>query len=287
MKSDINLPPMPDPIVRCRSCGYVGPCNPPCCEHPDYDGASAEEAWCAAIGADRQQRGEAIAWESKTHVFRKFVTDSTYQRFSTETKKWYKPYKCSSCEASQAKQCGEPVAQIAEDFVFLLRKQPNGERWPVNTKLYVSPPLQSEYRQVLEAVDQQFDLYGDRLPDGFDSRVFRWVRDALAAPQPAVPDDDFHYKIGCFIDHATGGRLSKLNWPLEALRSAHDDNVQAIVEDALKEAAEPVKVPSDDDIIDAVEAYGRAYSMPNTTASELSIRLHEIRALLARYGGKT
>lgn len=47
-------------ILKCRSCGYVGPCDPTCCEHPDYDGATAEEAWQAAIEADRQARGEPL-----------------------------------------------------------------------------------------------------------------------------------------------------------------------------------------------------------------------------------
>lgn len=49
--------------------------------------------------------------------------------------------------------------------------------------------------------------------------------------------------------------------------------------------AEPVKVPSEE-IIEAVKAYGLAYSAPNTTATELTIRLQEIRTLLARYGRK-
>lgn len=43
-----------DKIVKCRSCGYIGPCEPTCCERPDYDGATAEEAWHAAIEVDRQ-----------------------------------------------------------------------------------------------------------------------------------------------------------------------------------------------------------------------------------------
>jgi hypothetical protein len=34
-------------------------------------------------------------------------------------------------------QNAEAVAQFADDFIFCLRKQPNGERWPVGTKLYV------------------------------------------------------------------------------------------------------------------------------------------------------
>jgi len=31
---------------------------------------------------------------------------------------------------------GEPVAEFGHDCIFNLRKQPNGERWPVGTKLY-------------------------------------------------------------------------------------------------------------------------------------------------------
>jgi hypothetical protein len=45
-----------DKIVRCRSCDYLGPWDSTCCERPDYDGATAEEAWLAAIEADRQAR---------------------------------------------------------------------------------------------------------------------------------------------------------------------------------------------------------------------------------------
>lgn len=33
---------------------------------------------------------------------------------------------------------------------------------------------------VLSAVQEQFNRYGERFPDGFDSRIFRWVDDAVA-----------------------------------------------------------------------------------------------------------
>jgi hypothetical protein len=33
----------------------------------------------------------------------------------------------------------EPVAEFGDTFIFNLRKQPNGERWPIGTKLYVHP----------------------------------------------------------------------------------------------------------------------------------------------------
>ena len=33
----------------------------------------------------------------------------------------------------------EAVAQVAEDFIFFLRKRSDGSRWPVGTKLYADP----------------------------------------------------------------------------------------------------------------------------------------------------
>ena len=50
--------------------------------------------------------------------------------------------------------------------------------------------------------------------------------------------DEFYYKMGCFIDHATGGRLSKPEWSLEVLKSAHDESVQYIVEDCINDYKE-------------------------------------------------
>lgn len=47
-----------DKIVRCRSCDYLGPwspSDPTCCERPDYDGATAEEAWQTAIASPEVQ----------------------------------------------------------------------------------------------------------------------------------------------------------------------------------------------------------------------------------------
>lgn len=44
---------------------------------------------------------DPVAWESTTPAYRKYVTDSTYQRFSDKSKRWYKPYRCASCDGAQ------------------------------------------------------------------------------------------------------------------------------------------------------------------------------------------
>ena len=52
----------------------------------------------------------------------------------------------------------EPVAEVADDFIFTLRKQPDGSRWPVGTKLYVVSPdaeaLRKENEELHKAAAQ-------------------------------------------------------------------------------------------------------------------------------------
>ncbi|WP_264839790.1 hypothetical protein [Burkholderia cenocepacia] len=53
-----------------------------------------------------------MAWESATTVYTKYITDSRYQKFSPEVRKWYKPYRCSACT--------EPRAEVTDPFRDLL-----------------------------------------------------------------------------------------------------------------------------------------------------------------------
>lgn len=64
----------------------------------------------------------------------------------TETEAW-EPESCPFCPPAPAVVQAEvsevrPVAEVAESHVYLLCKQPNGERWPVGTKLYAAPQPQ-------------------------------------------------------------------------------------------------------------------------------------------------
>lgn len=40
-----------------------------------------------------------------------------------------------------------PMAQVAENFVFFLRKQEDGSRWPVGTKLYADSDVSLIFAQ--------------------------------------------------------------------------------------------------------------------------------------------
>lgn len=42
-----------------------------------------------------------IGWESMTIGFIRYVSHERYMKFSPGAKKWYKPYRCSSCEADE------------------------------------------------------------------------------------------------------------------------------------------------------------------------------------------
>ncbi|KVO11735.1 hypothetical protein WJ73_19495 [Burkholderia ubonensis] len=41
---------------------------------------------------------QPIAWEATTPAYIKYITDERYQKFSPAVRKWYKPYRCSSCQ---------------------------------------------------------------------------------------------------------------------------------------------------------------------------------------------
>lgn len=61
---------------------------------------------------------EPIAWESTTVCYTKYITDSRYMKLRPEFRKWYRPYRCKSCEAQPAIQLeSEPIgyANITDD----------------------------------------------------------------------------------------------------------------------------------------------------------------------------
>ncbi|MGE8691487.1 MAG: hypothetical protein ACN6PJ_30370 [Achromobacter sp.] len=88
---DVALPPLPSP--------------PEHRGHAMFAGSQMQAYARAAVLADRQQ--DAIAWESTTPAYIKFITDSRYRKFSPAVRKWYRPYRCSTCAALSA----QPGAQ--------------------------------------------------------------------------------------------------------------------------------------------------------------------------------
>jgi hypothetical protein len=47
----------------------------------------------------RVERAEIVAWESRTEVYRRYITDAEYQRLRPSFQAWYRPYRCSHCPA--------------------------------------------------------------------------------------------------------------------------------------------------------------------------------------------
>lgn len=47
---------------------------------------------------------EPVAWEApQGYGIKRFISQSQYEKFSPEIRKWYKPFKCSSCDTSPPK----------------------------------------------------------------------------------------------------------------------------------------------------------------------------------------
>ena len=112
-------------------------------------------------------------------------------------------------------------------------------QWPSDSRINVGTVFDTE----IEAKE-----YADKC----DSVVVVPLYSALAAlaaltsapAEPVVRDpeceyiDELIFKLECFIDHATGGKLSKSSWALETLKAAHDEHVKAREDAAVAEVAE-------------------------------------------------
>jgi len=72
----------------------------------------------AAPTAQPAPAAEQVAWESTTPAYTRYVTQARYEKFSPAVRRWYKPYKCSSCEAPAAGAVAGPSrAQIRDVFL--------------------------------------------------------------------------------------------------------------------------------------------------------------------------
>lgn len=72
----------------------------------------------------------------------------------------------------------EPVAQVAEDFIFFLRKQPNGDRWPVGTKLYADAvAAQQDAEKLLFSKEDLRAVAREVSADKVDAERYRFIRD--------------------------------------------------------------------------------------------------------------
>lgn len=70
----------------------------------------AREALTAANAVSEPQ--EAIAWEATTPGYIKYVTDKQYRSYSEAAKRWYKPYKCSSCHPQATEPAGYMLVPV-------------------------------------------------------------------------------------------------------------------------------------------------------------------------------
>ncbi|WP_338636963.1 hypothetical protein V6L80_00760 [Erwinia persicina] len=95
-------------------------------------------------------------------------------------------------EADIVRQEAEkPIAEVAESFIYFLRKKPNGDRWPVGTKLYTAAPP-----AVLPPVANERDAFNnwnndDNLPiarvSAKNAAWLAWQARAALGAQPQKP----------------------------------------------------------------------------------------------------
>jgi len=114
-------------------------------------------------------------------------------------------------------------------------------------------------------------------PDWVNDLLHQYGTDAVeldrqcrGEPVAWFTEDHLTDRSATTYDPVVAERWRVKGWPVSPLFKA-------------PQPAEPVKVPSNEEIIDTIVSYGKACA-GLSTATERQMRLHEIRALLARYG---
>ncbi|WP_368640430.1 hypothetical protein ABRZ04_04245 [Castellaniella ginsengisoli] len=66
---------------------------------------------------------EPVAWESKTLAYQKHITDARYQSLRPAAKRWYKPYRCTSCAAPVSAQAQATMPPLTKVMRAVLRNE--------------------------------------------------------------------------------------------------------------------------------------------------------------------
>lgn len=276
-----------DKIVKCRSCGYVGPCDPTCCERPDYDGTTAEEAWQAAIYAVSQpaepSKGETVLYTSQKALDLASRSDAVVSVGLTRVPQmsWNVPLYTAPqpaepvniyVETRECHECGHigindaHVSKAACNSCGWTGYTPNVDRCPgcdqAGTMTAACPTCGGRYGLLAE-------------------KNITW--NSASAAQPAEPAD---------VDHGE----TRVNIGLKAKTGC---DLGGVVDHG---EAEPVKVPSDSELEKAWDSF-EAEMARHPTDDELEEfmaqfademgHIHDdqhaeaARALLARYGKGT
>ena len=84
------------------------------------------------------------------------------------------------------RQVQKPMAQVGERYVFLLRKQDDGTRWPDGTKLYADVQVKDLARQAIDFTETvELMLYGaenKQPPTGTEVAQALYALRAVLAP---------------------------------------------------------------------------------------------------------
>lgn len=90
----------------------------------------------------------------------------------------------------------EPVAEFADSFIFNLRKQSNGDRWPVGTKLYAAPVAPAQpVNELVEASERILSMgilapWNGQVGYFFPVNIIQLVDKAIANAKAAQPPYD-------------------------------------------------------------------------------------------------
>lgn len=172
---------------KCSSCGATSGamCNENGCFENERSGPEVQQA----------ERQEPYAWFWSHGSDQGVLTlRQDYEQHKSDYPGMTFTVVYTSPQPAQQVERQEPVAEFGRDSIFNLRKQPNGERWPVGTKLYVAAQPDHSAQSVPDYLQSEDSfrkhLYSLEWHPGMSSKwgeieKFRQEIIAIAAPQPA------------------------------------------------------------------------------------------------------
>lgn len=177
----------------------------------------------AAAQADECASNE-IAWESTTPGYRKYITESTYQRFSPEIRAWYKPFRCSNCATATLED--QPDEQAAGRAWF---KQWAGQFEGSGETLTERGAAKEAARAAWQARAAKQHADYVRLQSDYEALKSLCSRAETAAAVAHVELKKFREATGCLLARELLTKLAALTSPDLEADGLTDDEIFAVL----------------------------------------------------------
>ncbi len=107
-----------------------------------------------------QGDSEPIAWESTTEAYKKYITQKQYDTFNSNFQKWYKPYKCSSCN-DRVKGVSDSTLSVNEEYEQVMLFATDQETAYILKQISPDKPLDKQFLDCKTSLQRVLSSHGN------------------------------------------------------------------------------------------------------------------------------